>query len=92
MLPASSLMTHVCSATVSVWIWQKSHLKPENKKKLKMKIFLAVTALLALVVFCRADIVEDNGICIEEIKSLEACLKAAGQGQGWCEIGKAVKL
>lgn len=60
-----------------------------------MKILLALLAIVALALFCSADIhakiVEENGICVDEIKSLEECLKAAGQGQGWCDIGTTVK-
>jgi hypothetical protein len=36
------------------------------------------------------EIVEENGICLEEIKALELCLKEAGQGKGWCGIGASV--
>lgn len=55
-----------------------------------MKLLLAIFALFLAVSLVGADIVEKNIICIEEIKALESCLNDAGQGQGWCEIGKTV--
>lgn len=67
-------------------------LTSQLKSPKKMKVLLALFAILLLAVFCQAGIVEENGICIDEIKSLETCLKAAGEGQGWCEIGKTVNF
>lgn len=63
-----------------------------------MKIVLSVFALLALVVvvfgekLLKIDIVQENAICLEEIKALELCLSEAGQGKGWCSIGEIVKI
>ena len=57
-----------------------------------MKFLLAVLVVYASVSIISGDIVAQNGICLEEIKALETCLKEAGQGSGWCEIGKTVNF
>lgn len=56
-----------------------------------MKFLLALVAMAFVVVVC-GDIVAQNGICVEEIKALELCLNEAGQGNGWCHIGKTVNF
>lgn len=62
-----------------------------------MKIWLKVFLIFSLVSIVLSEkppridlIVEENGICLEEIKALELCLSEAGQGKGWCEIGATV--
>lgn len=52
-----------------------------------MKIVLAFFLLFAIASLVRSGIVEENGICIDEIKALEVCLRKA---EGWCAIGKSV--
>lgn len=62
-----------------------------------MKSWLKVFMIISLVSIVLSKkppsldlIVEENGICLEEIKTLELCLSEAGQGKGWCEIGATV--
>lgn len=64
--------------------------KLSSQRRKKMRLFLAVFALVLAIFLVAGDIVEKNGICVDEIKALEVCLNAAGQGQGWCQIGKSV--
>ncbi|CRL08252.1 CLUMA_CG020944, isoform A [Clunio marinus] len=42
---------------------------------------LLLYTVILLTVKVNADIVEKNGICLDEIKALENCLNQAGQGQ-----------
>lgn len=62
-----------------------------------MKFALTVFVIFSLVFLAvgekaprHDEIVEENAICLDEIKALELCLKEAGQGKGWCEIGASV--
>lgn len=64
-----------------------------------MKIVFTIFALLAFVLVVVGEkppkvekIVQENAICLEEIKALELCLSEAGQGKGWCNIGEIVKF
>jgi hypothetical protein len=50
-----------------------------------MRIYLVFFALFAATCLVRADdIVEKNGICVEEIKELEVCLAGVEKAQGLC--------
>ena len=54
-----------------------------------MKVLLVILSISAFVLLLNAekppkvDIVEENGICLEEIKAVENCLKESGVDEGW---------
>lgn len=72
----------LCKDRIEISLWWNT----------KMRLFLALFALFLVIFTVGGDIVEKNGICVEEIKALEKCLNEAGQGQGWCGLGNSVNF